>query len=231
MIDLYYWPTPNGWKVTILLEELGLPYQIFPVDIGAGDQFKPDFLKFSPNNKMPAIIDHDGPGGGDFSLFESGAILWYLAEKTGQFNPTEPRERATVMSWVMFQMGGVGPMLGQYHHFARYAADKNQHYAMERYANERYRLYCVMDKRLGTVPYLAGDAYSLADIATWPWIMPKHQDIDLAEFPNVARWHETVKARPAVQRGRAVGEELRSLTTMTDEQKEVLFGKTQFQRR
>ena len=169
MIDLYTWPTPNGHKIHIMLEEIGLDYRVIPIDIGAGDQFKPEFLKISPNNKMPAIVDPEGPDGQPISLFESGAILIYLAEKTGRFLPTEPRARFLVLQWLMFQMGHIGPMLGQVHHFLRYAPEKIP-YAMDRYSNEAKRLYGVLDKRLGEVEFLAGDDYTIADMAVWPWV-------------------------------------------------------------
>ena len=200
MIDLYTWPTPNGFKVSIMLEETGLPYNAIPVDIGAGDQFKPDYLKISPNNKMPALVDPDGPGGKPYSLFESGAILMYLAEKTGKFMPTETRARYDVIKWLMFQMGGVGPMLGQAHHFRQYAPEPIP-YAIDRYTNEAKRIYGVIDRRLAEAEYLAG-AYSIADMAVFPWIRPhKRQGQDLNDFPNLKRWFETIAARPAVQRG------------------------------
>ena len=172
MIDVYFWPTPNGWKITIMLEELGLPYTIVPIDIGKGDQFKPEFLAISPNNKMPAITDPDGPDGEPISIFESGAIMIYLAEKTGKLMPTDPRGRYRVMEWLMFQMGTVGPLLGQTAHFRRYAPEKID-YAIDRYTNEAGRIYGVIDRRLQDHEYLAGD-YSIADIATWPWILGKH---------------------------------------------------------
>ena len=201
MIDVYSWATPNGHKVHIMLEECGLAYTAHPVDIGAGDQFKPDFLAISPNNRIPAIIDHDGPGGKDLSLFESGAILQYLADKTGKFLPTEPAARYTTLQWLMFQMGGLGPMLGQTHHFRIYAPEKID-YAIQRYTNESRRLYGVMDRQLGKHAYLAGDAYSIADIASFPWTRSwKNQGIELSEFPNVQRWHEEIAQRPAVMKG------------------------------
>lgn len=222
-IDLYYWPTPNGWKVTILLEELGAPYTVIPVDIGAGEQFKPDFLKISPNNRMPAIVDHEPLGGGEpISVFESGAILQYLAEKHGKFWPQAPRQKYEVGQWLFWQMGGLGPMAGQAHHFRQYAPEPIQ-YGIDRYTNEVNRLYGVMDKRLQDREFLAGD-YSIADMASWPWVVPyERQGQDLSEFPNLKRWFETIKARPAVERGFAVGRELRQ-PTMTEEAKKVLFG-------
>ncbi|MDB5831701.1 MAG: hypothetical protein JWR14_1531, partial [Caballeronia sp.] len=188
MIDVYSWATPNGHKIHIMLEELGLEYKPIPIDIGAGDQFTPEFLAISPNNKIPAIIDSDGPDGKPLALFESGAILFYLAEKTGKFLPLDPVGRYTTMQWLMFQMGGVGPMLGQAHHFRIYAPEKIE-YAVNRYSNEARRLYGVMDKQLGVTRFLAGNDYSIADIATFPWTRSwKNQGIELDEFPNVKRW-------------------------------------------
>lgn len=198
MIQLYMWGTPNGYKVSIMLEETELPYEVCPVDIGKGEQFAPDFLKISPNNKIPAIVDPDGPDGAPISVFESGAILQYLAEKTGRFLPKDARERFRVMEWMMFQMGGIGPMLGQAHHFRHYAKDKHS-YSIDRYTQESARLYGVMNRRLGEVAYLAGEAYSIADIATFPWIR-RHErhGQKLEDFPNVRRWFEVIAARPAV---------------------------------
>ena len=226
MIDLHYWPTPNGWKVSIMLEETGLPYRLVPVNIGRGEQFKPDFLAISPNNRMPAIVDHDPSGGGEpVSVFESGAILVYLAEKTGQFQPTDLRGRYEVLQWVMWQMGGLGPMAGQAHHFRQYAPEKLP-YAIDRYTKEVNRLYGVMNKRLADREHLAG-AYSIADMAAWPWVVPwKNQGQQIEEFPHLHRWFEAVKARPAVERGFAVGSELRSTAPMDEEAKKVLFGQT-----
>jgi len=203
-IDLYTWSTPNGRKVSIALEELGLDYRVHPIDIGKGDQFAPDFLKISPNNKIPAIVDPEGPDGAPISIFESGAILLYLSEKTGKLMPTEPRARVAAMEWIMWQMGNFGPMLGQAHHFRRFAPEQIP-YAVERYSKEAARLYGVMDKRLGEAAYLAGDAYSMADIITYPWAA-RHpwQGIELADYPNVKRWYDELSARPAVQRGMAV---------------------------
>ena len=201
MIEAYSWATPNGHKIHIMLEELGLEYKAIPIDIGAGDQFTPEFLAISPNNKIPAIIDSDGPDGKPLALFESGAILFYLAEKTGKFLPLDPVGRYTTMQWLMFQMGGVGPMLGQAHHFRIYAPEKIE-YAVNRYSNEAKRLYGVMDKQLGVTRYLAGNDYSIADIATFPWTRSwKNQGIELDEFPNVRRWFDEISARPAVIRG------------------------------
>ncbi len=188
MIDLYTWPTPNGHKVHIMLEETATPYTVIPINISKGDQFDPEFLKISPNNKMPAMVDPDGPGGDPYSLFESGAILMYLAEKTGQFMPTDMRARYDVIQWLMFQMGGVGPMFGQAHHFLHYAPEDID-YAVDRYANEAGRLYTVMDKRLAEHRYLAGDKYTIADMATFPWALnPGRKDQKPRDFPNVMRW-------------------------------------------
>ncbi|AJX30642.1 glutathione S-transferase N-terminal domain-containing protein [Burkholderia oklahomensis] len=230
MIDVYSWATPNGHKVHILLEETGLEYRVHPIDIGAGDQFKPEFLKISPNNKIPAIVDHDGPDGKPISLFESGAILIYLAEKTGKFLPSAPVARYATLEWLMFQMGGVGPMLGQAHHFRLYAPQQIE-YAINRYTNEAKRLYGVMDKRLAESAYLASDGYTIADIATFPWTRSwKNQGIELDEFPNVKRWHEAIAARPAVQRGVEVLASLRKPLQDDDRAREMLFGATQYSR-
>lgn len=203
MIDLYFWTTPNGYKVTIMLAELDLHYRVIPIDITAGAQFGAEFLKISPNNKIPAIVDHGGPGGQSLAIFESGAILLYLAEKAGKLLPTDARGRIDVIQWLMFQMGGVGPMLGQAHHFRRYAPEQIP-YAIDRYTKEAARLYGVIDRRLAENEYLAGD-YSIADIATFPWIRPhRWQGQDLDAYPNLKRWFEAIKARPAVQEGLAV---------------------------
>jgi GST-like protein len=209
-----------------MLEETGLPYRLVPVNIGRGEQFKPDFLAISPNNRMPAIVDHDPPGGGEpISVFESGAILVYLAEKTGQFQPKDIRGRYEVLQWVMWQMGGLGPMAGQAHHFRQYAPEPLP-YAIDRYTKEVNRLHGVMNKRLADRDYLAGE-YSIADMAAWPWVVPwKNQGQQIEDFPHLNRWFEAVKARPAVERGFAVGKELRSTTPMDDEAKKVLFGQT-----
>ena len=224
-MDLYYWPTPNGWKISIALEELGVPYNVVPVNIGTGDQFEPEFLRISPNNKMPAIVDPEGPDGEPISLFESGAILLYLAEKTGKLFPKEPRERFEAMQWLMFQMGGVGPMLGQAHHFRQYAPETIP-YAIDRYTNEAARLYGVMDRRLAEAEFFAGDEYTIVDIAVYPWVVPyKVQGQKKEDFPNLTRWYESVKARPAVQRGLDVGKELRRPAGELDEKaREALFG-------
>jgi GST-like protein len=230
MIDVYSWATPNGHKVHIMLEECELAYAAHPVDIGAGDQFKPDFLAISPNNRIPAIIDHDGPGGKDLALFESGAILQYLAEKTGKFLPTEPAARYTTLQWLMFQMGGLGPMLGQTHHFRIYAPEKID-YAIQRYTNESRRLYGVMDRQLGKHAYLAGNAYTIADIASVPWTRSwKNQGIELSEFPNVQRWHEEIADRPAVKKGVDVLADLRK-PLVDDKARENLFGSAQYSKR
>lgn len=227
MIDLYYWPTPNGWKVSILLEECGLPYRMCPVNIGRGEQFAPDFLRISPNNRMPAIVDHDPVGGGDpIALFESGAILIYLAEKTGRCLPTALRERHACLQWLMWQMGGLGPMAGQNGHFRLYAPQTIP-YAIERYGNEVDRLYGVLDAQLGrTGRHVAGPAYSIADIAIFPWVRThKAQQVDLDRFPHVRRWYDELFQRPAVQRGLALGRELRA-PALTDEARRQLFGQT-----
>jgi GST-like protein len=233
MIDLYFWITPNGYKVTILLEELGWKYNVLPVNIGKGDQFKPEFLKISPNNKIPAMVDHDGPGGEPIAIFESGAMLMYLAEKSGgEFMPQEARKRYDVIQWLMFQMASVGPMLGQAHHFRRYAPEKIQ-YAIERYTNEAARIYGVIDKRVKEAGYLAGD-YSIADIATYPWLRTHHwQGQNLDDFPHLKRWYEAIEARPAVQRGLAVMKEEveRSRGTKPNPKSwDILFGKQQFEK-
>jgi GSH-dependent disulfide-bond oxidoreductase len=228
-LELYYWPTPNGHKITIFLEEAGVPYRIHPVDIGNGDQFNPDFLKISPNNKMPAIIDTDGPGGEPLAIFESGAILMYLAEKTGKYLPASTRERYQVIEWLMFQVAGLGPMLGQAHHFRGYAPEKLP-YAIERYTKEASRLYSVLDRRLAGREYVAGE-YSIADMAIYPWIVPyERQGQDLENFPHLKNWFERVSARSAVQKGIAVLQERRG-ATMSDKARENLFGKTQYQNR
>lgn len=223
-IDLYYWPTPNGWKITIMLEECGLPYNLIPVNIGKGDQFKPDFLEISPNNRMPAIVDHDGPGGESISVFESGAILQYLGRKTGQFYPADERGRVAVDEWLFWQMGGFGPMLGQTHHFRIYAPEKLA-YAIDRYTNEANRLYGVLNRRLEGRDFICG-TYSIADMACIGWARGwEKQGQDIRQFPNVGRWLETMQARPAVQRGLAIGAELRNPAGIsTPEEKAILFG-------
>jgi len=225
MIDLYTWLTPNGRKVSLMLEETELPYRVLPVDIGRGEQFAPEFLRISPNNKIPAIVDHDGPGGSPLSLFESGVILVYLAEKSGRFLPAGARDRWSVLQWLQFQTASLGPMLGQAQHFFHYAAEKVP-YGIERYTSEARRLYGVLDGRLGKSPYLGGDAYSIADIATWPWIRAwKIQGIDLAAFPNVARWLHDIEGRPAVLRERAVLAERRrpKSAPLAGEERQTLF--------
>lgn len=230
MIDLYTWPTPNGHKIHIMLEETGLPYKVIPIDIGAGDQFKPEFLKISPNNKMPAMVDSDGPGGKPMALAESGAMLFYLASKTGKFLPEDIRKRWQVMQWVMFQMGHIGPMLGQAHHFLGYAPEKIE-YATNRYKNEANRLYGVVDKRLQESRFLACNEYTIADMAAMPWMrFPERQGVEIAEFPNVQRWRDGIAARPAVERALKVLADRRR-PEMSKEQKEVLFGATQYAKR
>ena len=226
MIDLYYWPTPNGHKITMFLEEAGLAYKIFPVNISAGEQFKPDFLKIAPNNRMPAIVDHDPPGGGEpISVFESGAILLYLAEKTGMFLAKDLRGRKSALEWLFWQMGGLGPMAGQNHHFAVYAPEKIP-YAVERYVKETNRLYGVLNRRLEGRDYITGD-YSIADMAAYPWVVPhKRQGQDLDDFPNLKRWFETIRARPAVLAAYAKGEAYSNQPAVTEEGKKILFGQT-----
>jgi GST-like protein len=229
MIDVYSWPTPNGHKVHIMLEECALPYNAHAIDIGSGDQFKPEFLGISPNNKIPAILDSDGPDGKPMALFESGAILVYLAGKTGKLLPSDVRGKYVALQWLMFQMGGVGPMLGQAHHFRIYAPEKIE-YAINRYTNEAKRLYGVMDRRLREAEYFAGE-YSIADIAIFPWTRSyANQGVDIDEFPNFKRWYQAVDARPAVQRGVKVLADRRR-PQMTDKDKETLFGATQYARR
>jgi GSH-dependent disulfide-bond oxidoreductase len=230
MIDLYTWPTPNGHKIHIMLEETGLPYKVIPIDIGAGDQFKPEFLKISPNNKMPAMVDHDGPGGKPMALAESGAMLFYLASKTGKFLPDDIRERWQVMQWVMFQMGHIGPMLGQAHHFLQYAPEKIE-YAMNRYRNEANRLYGVVERRLKESRFVACGEYTIADMAIMPWMrFPERQGVEIEEYPHVKRWRDGIAARPAVQRGVQVLADRRR-PQMTQEQKEMLFGAAQYAKR
>ena len=229
-IDLYTWGTPNGFKVSIALEELGLSYRTIPVNIGAGEQFRPEFLEISPNNRIPAIVDSDGPGGRPISLFESGAILLYLAEKAGRLIPSSAVGRYGVIQWLMFQMAGIGPMLGQASHFLRYAP-REIPYAIERYTRESGRLLGVMDRRLGQADYLADD-YSIADIACFPWVRAAvllHDGI--AEFPNLTRWYETIDCRKAVARGLQVPDPSLAPRTLTDEAREYLFGDTQYERR
>jgi GST-like protein len=234
MIDVHSWATPNGHKVHIMLEEcgqqLGRDWQVHAVNIGAGDQFKPDFLAISPNNKIPAIIDPNGPGGQPISLFESGAILVYLASKFDRFLPKGDRERFKVLEWLMFQMGGVGPMLGQAHHFRLYAPEKIE-YAVNRYTNEAKRLYGVMDRQLAGQEWIAGNEYTIADIAIFPWLRSwQNQGIDWADFPNLKDWFDRIAARPAVQRGVAVLADARKPLT-DDKSRDILFGKTQYEKR
>ena len=229
-IDLHYWPTPNGWKISIALEEMALPYQVHFVNIGAGDQFKPEFLKIAPNNRMPAIVDADGPDGAPISIFESGAILQYLARKTGQFYGATDRDRIAVDQWLMWQMGGLGPMAGQAHHFLKYAPSleppQDLPYAKDRYRNEVARLLGVLNKQLGENDYVAGDFYSIADMAIWPWAtLWEGQGQTLEDKPHLARWLDLVGARPAVQKGKALGAEKRADTTKDREAQKVLFGK------
>ena len=229
MIEVYSWATPNGHKVHIMLEECGLAYRVVPVDIGAGDQFKPEFLAISPNNKIPAIVDPDGPDGRPISLFESGAILLYLASKTGRFLPTDTRGRFTTLEWLMFQMGGVGPMLGQAHHFRIYAPEKID-YAVNRYTNEAKRLYGVMNKRLAQSKYIAGPEYTIADIAIFPWLRSwKNQGIAWDDYPHLKGWFDEIAARPAVQRGvEVLAAQRRPITD--DKAREMLFGATQYKK-
>lgn len=230
MIDVYSTATPNGQKVHIMLEECGLPYRIHHIDIGAGDQFTLEFLAISPNNKIPAIVDSDGPDGKPMSLFESGAILVYLASKVGKFLGTTDREKFTTLQWLMFQMGGVGPMLGQAHHFRMYAPEKIA-YAINRYTNEAQRLYGVINKRLGDSKYLAGDTYTVADIATFPWLRSwEKQGIELSQFPNVQRWFNEINERPAVKKGVSILADLRKPVT-DDKTREILFGAAQYAKR
>jgi GST-like protein len=229
MIELYSWATPNGHKIHIMLEECGLPYRVHAVDIGAGAQFDPAFLAISPNNKIPALVDPHGPDGAPISLFESGAMLLYLAGKTGRFLPFDTRGKYEVLQWLMFQMGGVGPMLGQAHHFRIYAPEKID-YAVNRYTNEAKRLYGVMNKRLGSSKYLGGSEYSIADMAVYPWLRSwKNQGIAWADYPHLKGWFDEIGHRPAVQRGCEVLAELRKPIT-DDKAREVLFGATQYGR-
>ncbi len=226
MIDLYYWTTPNGHKITIFLEEVGLPYTVIPINIGAGDQFKPEFLKIAPNNRIPAIVDH-APAEGDapISVFESGAILLYLAEKTGMLIPTDLAGRVEVLQWLFWQMGGLGPMAGQNHHFSQYAPEKIP-YAINRYVNETGRLYAVMDKRLSDREFLAG-TYSIADIASYPWIVPyERQGQTLDDFPNLKRWFTAIQSRPATIRAYAQAEQFKNQAISPDQSRDVLFNQS-----
>ena len=230
MIDLYFWPTPNGQKVSIFLEEAELPYKVVPINIGKGEQFESKFLEISPNNKIPAIVDHQGPGGKPISVFESGAILMYLADKTGKFIPADPRGRWQVAEWVMFQMGTVGLMLGQANHFLNYAPEKLQ-YAIDRYTNESKRIFNVMDKQLSQREYLAG-AYSIADMASWPWVVTRKKGGEFEEFANLTRWVDAIGQRPAVKRGMAVlMDTIERGAGMDAKAREILFGAKQYERR
>jgi GST-like protein len=230
MIDLYSWATPNGHKIHIMLEECGLSYRAHPVDIGKGEQFMPEFLAISPNNKIPAMTDSDGPDGKPISLFESGAMLVYLAGKTGKFLGKTDRERYETLQWLMFQMGGVGPMIGQTHHFRNYAPEKIE-YAVNRYTNETRRLYGVIDKQLGKSPYIAGKSYTIADMAIWPWLRNwQGQGQNLDDHPNLKRWFEQIGNRPAVQRAVKVLADLRK-PAFDDKAREILFGATQYAKR
>ncbi|TNE56850.1 MAG: glutathione S-transferase family protein [Alphaproteobacteria bacterium] len=225
-MDLYYWPTPNGWKISIMLEECAVPYKVKWVNIGLGEQFRPKFLKIAPNNRMPALVDPDGPGGTPIAIFESGAILQYLGEKTGQFYPEDLRARTEVDQWLFWQMANLGPMCGQAHHFRGYAKGKSR-YGEQRYTNEVNRLYGVMNKQLRGRAYLCGD-YSIADMAAWPWVLPyKRQGQDMADFPHLYKWFKRMGERPAVQRGIALGAELRNRPQTRQEQdraRKILFG-------
>ena len=225
MIDFFYWPTPNGWKVSILLEELGLPYKMHPVNIGKGDQFDPDFLKISPNNRMPAIIDHDVDGD-PISLFESGAILLYLAEKTGRFIPNSVIGKKEAMEWLFWQTGNQGPMAGQLSHFVNYAVGENK-YSHDRYANEYERCLGVLDKRLKTRQFILGEEYSIADIINWPWVLiAKPLGASLENFPHLADWRNRIKNRPAVKKAVDLGKELRRSAPPTEEERKILFNQT-----
>jgi GST-like protein len=226
MIELYYWTTPNGHKITIFLEEVGLPYTIIPINIGAGDQFKPEFLKISPNNRIPAIVDHQPvDGGAPISVFESGAILLYLADKTGKLIPQDLRHRTQVLEWLFWQMGGLGPMAGQNHHFSAYAPEKIE-YAINRYVNETGRLYGVLNKQLADREFVAGN-YSIADIAAYPWIVPhERQNQNLEDFPHVKRWFEAIKARPATIRAYEKAEALKTQALDPDKSRDLLFNQS-----
>jgi GST-like protein len=224
-IELYYWPTPNGWKISIMLEELGIPYEVKYVNIGKGEQFEPDFLKIAPNNRMPAIIDPDGPGGEPISIFESGAILQYLGRKYGKLYPADERARVEVDQWLFWQMGGLGPMAGQNHHFAVYAPEKIP-YAIDRYVKETNRLYGVLNRRLADRAFMAGD-YSIADMASYPWIVPhERQGQNLDDFPHLKRWYGEIAARPATQRAYELAKGINPQPTMSEEAKKILFGQT-----
>jgi GST-like protein len=227
MMDLYYWPTPNGHKITLFLEETGVEYRILPVNIGKGEQFEPDFLKIAPNNRMPAIVDHAPADGGEpVALFESGAILLYLADKTGKFIPSDLRGRAETLQWLFWQMGGLGPMAGQNHHFRSYAPEKIP-YAIDRYVNETNRLYGVLDRRLADHAFLAGEEYTIADMAAYPWVLPEAQGQNIEDFPQVRRWLEAIKARPATERAYELGNRINPNPGIrTEEERKILFGQT-----
>ncbi|MGF1463490.1 MAG: glutathione binding-like protein [Maricaulaceae bacterium] len=227
MFEVYFWITPNGYKVTVFLEEAGLDYTLIPVDIGKGDQFAPDFLKISPNNKIPALVDPaPETGEGPLSVFESGAILLYLAEKTGRFLPQDRRQRTATLEWLFWQMGGFGPMLGQNHHFGRYAPEPIP-YAIDRYVNESKRLYKVLDNRLAQSTFVAGPDYTIADMAVYPWVVPHpRQRLDIADYPHVQAWFEDIGARPAVKRAYARGQAVHNGPVVTDDNKSVLFGQS-----
>jgi GST-like protein len=232
MIRHYYWPTPNGHKTAIMLEEVGLEYELHPVNILEGEQFDPAFIAISPNNRIPAIVDTDGPHGEPYAIFESGAILLYLAEKTGRLWPTDMTKRYDAIQWLMFQLGNVGPMFGQNGYFQGYCPE-DVPLARERYHNITNQLYSVMDRRLAEAEYLAGPEYSIADVATFPWTMPRQREmhrIDIAQYPNVARWGDTVAARPAVQRGIALLADSMKVGDPTEQAYDNMFGGTQFQR-
>jgi GST-like protein len=227
MIDLYYWTTPNGHKITIFLEETGLPYKIFPINIGKGEQFGKDFLKISPNNRIPAMIDRDPAGGGaPIAVFESGAMLLYLADKTKKFVPQDLRGRTAVVEWLFWQMANLGPLAGQNHHFVHYAPERLQ-YAVDRYVNETGRLYAVLNKHLADREFIVGD-YSIADIASYPWVLPERQSQNIDEFPHLKRWKEAIKARPATVRAYALAKEInpKPAATRSDEERKILFGQT-----
>jgi GST-like protein len=227
MLDLYYWTTPNSHKITLFLEETGLPYNILPINISKGDQFKPEFLAIAPNNRIPALVDHDpADGGTPISIFESGAILLYLSEKTGQFIPADLRGRTEVLQWLFWQMSGLGPMAGQNHHFKLYAPEVIP-YAINRYVNETNRLYGVLNHRLADRPFVAGSEYTIADMACYPWIVPhERQGQDLAQFPHLKRWFEAIAARPATARAYEKGKAINTQPTVNEESRKTLFGQT-----
>lgn len=227
MIELFYWTTPNGHKITMFLEETEVPYTIVPINIGAGDQFQPEFLKIAPNNRIPAIVDHNPPDGGEpISVFESGAILVYLAEKTGKLLPSDLRSRTEVMQWLFWQMGGLGPMAGQNHHFSQYAPEKIP-YAIDRYVNETGRLYAVLNRRLSDRQFMAGNFYSIADIASYPWIVPyEMQGQNLDDFPHLKRWFEAIQARPATIRAYEKAEAFKHQTISVEDSRSILFNQS-----